>query len=129
VQDQSVGHVKTSAPHMGRVGTKGVGEKMEKKSQLQLIREAVKLLDEKLGRQWPFKINLRKLLLADPYRCVLGQLYGNFLNGLYSLPTINHWERHGFDIYMSTPLWKTKIRQLRVQRRPSSYVRKRDRKG
>lgn len=43
------------------------------------------LLDLALGQDWPNKIDLETLDLANPGTCVLGQLYGQYATGLNEL--------------------------------------------
>ena len=93
----------------------------KKKSQIQLIREAVRMLDTHQHRLWPFRIDLRKLKMASDRDCVLGQLYGSYHTAAWALGLYLTKSPHGFDGPISTPLWKTKIRQLRIQRRKSAY--------
>ena len=93
----------------------------KKKSQIQLILEAVRMLDTHQYQSWPFRIDLRKLKMASDRDCVLGQLYGSYHTAAWALGLYLTKSPHGFNVPISTPLWKTKIRQLRIQRRKSAY--------
>jgi len=91
----------------------------KQKSQITFIREAVRLLDAKLGRRWPFDIKLRALDMRYEHKCVLGQLFGDYFTGLWALKLYDENSvktRTGFDVSISLELWKTKIRQLRESR-------------
>jgi hypothetical protein len=101
---------------------------------LDAIENGVKLLDENLGEDWVYKINLDKLDIASIYDCVLGQLYGNFDRGcrilkldstIFSLdlpqkiPSVYNC---GFSGRYSNQLWKDTIKSLKEIRPAPPYL-------
>ncbi len=54
-------------------------------SSARVLRGAV-ILDNYFGKQdWRSEINLDKLVMEDPFRCVLGQLFGDYTTALHKL--------------------------------------------
>jgi hypothetical protein len=50
------------------------------------VERGIEVLDRHFGdNRWLARVNIDLLDLADPYRCVLGQLFGNYVIGLDSL--------------------------------------------
>jgi len=67
-------------------------------------------------------VNLETLDMADVCKCMLGQSYGHFDDGLYELDLILHdlvrmgldvWTDEEYDTTELTPIWKTKIEAWR----------------
>lgn len=46
--------------------------------------QAAKILDKKKPN-WFRKVNLKRLDMLSPWNCILGQLYGDFTDGLFAL--------------------------------------------
>ena len=46
------------------------------------IQAGAKLLDEKVGGNWWERIDLQRLAMFNCYNCVLGQLFGEYFDGL-----------------------------------------------
>lgn len=61
---------------------------------------------------WWKSIKLRKLDMAHDENCILGQLWGNYFNGLAGLGLSDDGRRFGFDGPDSTALvaaWKVQV--------------------
>lgn len=71
---------------------------------IELVENGALLLDEHFGgREWVNRINLDTLDIAMADRCVLGQLYGSFWEGLPKLGLIfAQAPTYGFDIPSGT---------------------------
>lgn len=70
------------------------------------------LLDRVMPDWWQ-RIRLKKLDMTSLETCVLGQLYGNYFNGLSALGLISGL-KHGFDTMTSdldalTKAWKNQV--------------------
>jgi hypothetical protein len=74
------------------------------------VRRGAGLLDEKVGKGWPRRVSLRRLDMAQPCRCILGQLFHDedapiesFSHGIEELQTWGSAVEapgvaHGFDV-------------------------------
>lgn len=99
------------------------------------IAKGVEYLDQDLGPSWVERIRVERLNLNDCFRCVIGQVYGNFykkfdgpgadddqsaeLGFSLATPTSLNAEAHvdrGNKYYQLTQEWKKKIAQLRAER-------------
>jgi len=78
------------------------------------VERGVRLLNRKKGRRWYRRIDLEWLNLAEPCRCIVGQLYGDYMRGIRELGVDGLDE--GFTTTKSFPAltlhWKRRIRQL-----------------
>lgn len=86
------------------------------------IAKGVKYLDQDLGPSWVERIRVDRLELNDCFRCVIGQLYGNFYKRFEG--PAEAWDL-GFSINPGKPAiwyitlnreWREKIAQLRAER-------------
>lgn len=53
------------------------------------INTMCRTLDRKYGKHWPHKIDLEDFDVGDPRRCVLGQLFGSYMNGFRAVSYID----------------------------------------
>jgi hypothetical protein len=83
------------------------------------IDEGVALLDRMIGLHWPHNIRLRKLNLAHPSLCVIGQLYGNYFEAIYLHPILKIacFNTKPENNATKNKLWKMKIQQLKKDKR------------
>jgi hypothetical protein len=58
---------------------------------LKTVAEAARLLDEKYPK-WENKIDVDKLNLSEPYACILGQLYGGWIEGKTAFFGIDYYD-------------------------------------
>lgn len=61
------------------------------------VANGVKLLDAKIGC-WVDLVDLDELSLASSYSCVIGQLYGDFGEGVQQLGITRKAQRLGFEV-------------------------------
>jgi|SRR5262252_3231751 len=94
------------------------------------VKRGAKLLDSVAGSDWYWNVNLNTLKLEDCYKCVLGQLYGDFRDGIIQVAHPDDEIRCGFnikcDLFWSeeeeeqsykwlTDLWKAQIIKRREE--------------
>jgi hypothetical protein len=94
-----------------------------------VVTRGVKLLDERtsFGVSWPFHVDINRLNLVEWNCCVLGQLFGNYFDGVTELMLL-HPAQYGFDLDNAvgpvslehyarlTDAWRTRIELLRAER-------------
>ena len=56
------------------------------------IQAGAKLLDRQVGKHWAEEIDTDSLDMHSCFRCVVGQLFGNYWEGIDSL-----WDNSGYD--------------------------------
>ena len=61
------------------------------------VTEGASLLDQ-YRPGWERLLDLSILDLSDEYKCVLGQLYGEYWNGCHAVPVLDNAAEFGFDI-------------------------------
>lgn len=64
------------------------------------VKRGIKFLDKELGRKkWAKKIKLNKLNLGNAATCVIGEIYGDYGDGLDTLNKSKAWGRNnGFNL-------------------------------
>lgn len=85
----------------------------------QQIDKGVKLLDQKLGKRWPLGIVLSRLDMDCHKTCILGQLFGDYYDGLRKLfgdeYTLSKSIGHGF--FNPKNEWVPVLRRLKKKLR------------
>jgi hypothetical protein len=87
------------------------------------VQRGAQLLDEKYPG-WADRIDLRSFSISSPWLCILGQLFGGYLEGVYSLNIVQQEALYGFNIKPTEPfstfrqlqkLWQEAIEERRRQ--------------
>ena len=64
------------------------------------IQAGAKLLEEKVGPDWFKKIDLQRLDMFDCFHCVLGQIFGDYFDGLKILEGV----KYDFETSLNLPI-------------------------
>jgi len=67
----------------------------------QEIAEGIKLLDAKGGFGWRDRIDKDQIVMYNPYKCILGQLYGDYWKGCRELDFPGAGADYGFALAFS----------------------------
>lgn len=111
------------------------------------ISKMCRVLDNNYGTHWPHKIDTDILDVASPWKCVLGQLYGSYINGfrivsnldsdeLISTQEARNWGRNHAvwphnsmysaeideEMAVLNELWKRRVKYLQHKRKDSPYA-------
>jgi hypothetical protein len=89
------------------------------------VEDCVTLLDNHFGQNWVNKVDLSILDMDHIHLCVLGQLFGDYYDGLEMLGISNSTHRlaftsHDADKMPTDPQWINTIKRLRAERNPVS---------
>lgn len=76
-----------------------VGRTIVEASYRQAVNDGVKFLDKHFGTRttWVVEIDRLRLDMFDPHKCILGQLFGDYYEGIKQLAKINDLD----PVYMS----------------------------
>ena len=84
-----------------------------------LIKQACLHLDKQIGKNWENKINLKTLDIAHSTKCIIGQLFNNYIKGLLQLKLhFNKKYTHllpafAYSRNSSTKAWRKEIKKER----------------
>lgn len=81
------------------------------RTDLSRARRGAAWLDKKIGRGWRRKIRRRELAMESCQRCVLGQLYGDYGDGLEALGGEAADVKLGMDGTTPTEAWLEVLRE------------------
>lgn len=61
------------------------------------VQRGIALLDERGPKDWRRRVDVATLDVCNPWRCVIGQVYGGYASGLAVLELVEPGEDYGFD--------------------------------